>query len=577
MRASPLTAGVGHWTLDRDVVPGFALLLLFLAVYILVLGERPLFIPDETRYAEIPREMLASGDWLIPRFNGLLYFEKPPLGYWVNAITMRLFGDAAFAVRLPSAVAVGISALLAFAMGRVLFPRLRVAAFGAVFVYLTTLEVALTGTFSVLDPVFALLVDAGIFAFALARWASGRSRKFFLAGAGILLGLAFLTKGLLAFALPALILGPWLLLQRQYRLLFAESWIAVVCALLTALPCALALHLEAPDFWRYFFWVEHVQRFLSPENAQHKEPVYFYLRLLPALAFPWIFLLPGIFRGLRLVEGNVPKSGAISLLVLWIVAPLVFFSISSGKLATYIFPCFVPFAVLAAVGLLQDRNRSRRISWSLALAFLAVILFAGGLWYYSSISGELHFAADERMRKLVLFGSLAFAAICLFIAMWRTRPELRMIAVGGSVIPFLVVLPNALPQSAMASKAPEAFIQEVYAKAPTNVMLIANGTVVGAVSWSTQRDDVYIIEDRGEFRYGLDAPSGAGRFLDTPSLGELVERSPGAIIFCKGPCRADTMAVLPPGARHYQSSRFNAYFVDGHEDYPEPVRLRASP
>ncbi len=87
---------------------------LFLAIYILPLGVRPLIIPDEARYAEIPREMVATGNWVVPHFNGLRYFEKPVFGYWTHAISIRLFGENNFAVRLPAPMSVGLSALLLF-------------------------------------------------------------------------------------------------------------------------------------------------------------------------------------------------------------------------------------------------------------------------------------------------------------------------------------------------------------------------------------------------------------------------------------------------------------------------------
>ena len=86
----------------------------FLFFYILPLGIRPMVTPDESRYAEIPREMIASGDWIVPTLNGLKYFEKPVLGYWMNAVSIKLFGENAFAVRFPSAAATGISGFILF-------------------------------------------------------------------------------------------------------------------------------------------------------------------------------------------------------------------------------------------------------------------------------------------------------------------------------------------------------------------------------------------------------------------------------------------------------------------------------
>ena len=92
----------------------FLLLIFFLFSYILPLGTRDLFVPDETRYGEIAREMIAGGDWVVPHLNGVRYFEKPVLGYWVHALSILLFGENNFAVRFPSALAVGLSALFIF-------------------------------------------------------------------------------------------------------------------------------------------------------------------------------------------------------------------------------------------------------------------------------------------------------------------------------------------------------------------------------------------------------------------------------------------------------------------------------
>ena len=92
--------------------------ILFLLIYIVPLNVRPLVIPDETRYAEIGREMVETGDWIAPRLDGLRYFEKPVLGHWLNALSIKMLGENAFAVRLPSALAAGLSAMMLFFLVR---------------------------------------------------------------------------------------------------------------------------------------------------------------------------------------------------------------------------------------------------------------------------------------------------------------------------------------------------------------------------------------------------------------------------------------------------------------------------
>lgn len=105
----------GRWNPKQGIT---ALIGFYILLYIVPLGVRPVIIPDEARYAEIPREMLASGDWVVPRLDGIRYFEKPVLGYWLGAGAIALFGENAFAMRFPSALATGFSALLLFILVR---------------------------------------------------------------------------------------------------------------------------------------------------------------------------------------------------------------------------------------------------------------------------------------------------------------------------------------------------------------------------------------------------------------------------------------------------------------------------
>jgi 4-amino-4-deoxy-L-arabinose transferase len=201
--------------LETKKISAILLLFFFLFVYILPLGSRDLLVPDETRYGEIPREMIAGGDWVVPHFNGLRYFEKPVLGYWVHAGSLLLFGDNNFAVRLPSALAVGLSALMVFMLvrrrdrndtGEDALPALLAA-----LIYLSCFEVVGVGNIAVLDSLFSFFLTGTITAFYLASEAprGGKREKYFLLLAGVSCGLAFLTKGFLAFAVPVMALAPY--------------------------------------------------------------------------------------------------------------------------------------------------------------------------------------------------------------------------------------------------------------------------------------------------------------------------------------------------------------------------------
>lgn len=540
------------------------LALLFLAalfglLYIVLLGHRPLFIPDEMRYGEIPREMLASGDWIVPRLNGLLYFEKPPFGYWLNAVSLSLFGENPFAVRFSSALTTGLAALLVFVAGRH-FYRSPVVPFLAAFVFLTTLEVQVIGTFSVLDPTFAVVLNAGIFAMAAGNYASGRNRVRLLVVAGIALGIAFLSKGFLALVLPVLVVVPWLLVRKQFAFLFKYAWITVIAAAVTIAPWALAVHSQEADFWHYFFWVEHIQRFAS-DNAQHKAPIYYFLTYLPALAFPWVFLVPAIWRGLKSDRPASSTPGATSLLVLWAAVPFIFFSISSGKLATYILPCFVPFSLLTAVGLSSIRAPFHGMRQSLFAASGVAVLFLVALFIYARGSNELVFSPGDTIKIFGLCASVVIMAGLLVYAALATRLDVKLLSTGASVVPFLLALPMCLPQETLDRKAPESFISGVAARVPDNIRIAANGSLVRATSWSTKRTDIYVIEDGGETTYGLEASDGVGRFLNTQALAELIGDEKGILVFCKGACRPSTKEVFPGTTQSFSSGNFFAYYV----------------
>jgi 4-amino-4-deoxy-L-arabinose transferase len=152
----------------------FALIGLYLLVYFLPLGSRPMVVPDEARYGEIAREMIVSGDWVVPRLMELRYFEKPVLGHWLNAGSMLAFGENHFGVRFASAISVGLAALAIFLLVR--RERDEKSGLLAAFILLTCAEVQLIGTYSSLDSMVASFITLSLCSFYPALSASGRQR-----------------------------------------------------------------------------------------------------------------------------------------------------------------------------------------------------------------------------------------------------------------------------------------------------------------------------------------------------------------------------------------------------------------
>lgn len=535
---------------------------LFCLLYLASLGARPLFIPDEVRYGEIAREILANGNWVVPRLDGLLYFEKPPFGYWLNAISLALFGENPFAVRFVSAFSAGLSSIAVYFLGRKLFAS-KFVAYLATFIFMTTFEVQAVGTYSVLDSLFAALLNCGMALFVAAALANPPVRTRYLIASGIFFGAAFLTKGFLALALPALVLIPWLALQQRYDLLFRHSWVIMIVAAIVIAPWSLAIHQQQPDFWRYFFWVEHVQRFAG-ENAQHAEPFWFYLAFLPLLAFPWLAVLPVSILNLKAHPNTQGRKGALSLLLFWSVLPLAFFSVASGKLATYILPCFLPFSLIVAAGLNRSTVDTPGLRWGMLVAGAALaVALAALLKVQISQHGAVKFEPDEQLKFVILTATLLFAILMLG-AGWAIRDgHLRVLACGLAVIPVLVALPWVIPGRVLERKAPVAFIQHVYAGVPPDTEVVTNGSLIRAVCWAVKRDDVRVIGDGGELAYGLSRSESPGRSLTAGTFGGLLKKGKRVLLLCKGQCANDVLAELPLDARTWSWGDFHGYLVNG--------------
>ena len=510
----------------------------FLLLYVLPLGVRPLVIPDEARYAEIPREMLASGDWIVPHLNGLRYFEKPPLGYWLNAAAIWLFGENAFAIRFPSAVAVGLTALLLFMWAR-RFTGDDATPLLATAVFLLSFEVLAIGVFGVLDSVLSLFVTAAIVALSLAyEQQTPRTRVLLLVLAGMAGGLALLTKGFLALAMPVIVFVPFALWQGRLKNCLRTAWVPLSVAVLVALPWGILIHRREPDFWRYFFWVEHVHRFISPERGQHASPIWFYVPILVAGAMPWTPLVGTIVQGLRHTNRNQPM---IRLAVCWLVLPFLLFSASSGKLGTYILPCFPPLAFLIAVGVLRCLGEGDAMGF--VVGTWALMLGAGSLLVALIVA---LFTVPGIYDRVTLWSWMIAAAGLLFwvvfcrAAATRNRVYSRLALYCAGPVLFMFSWHFIAAGALSPKKAPGAFLVSNASRILQNDIIVSENSLTAALGWYYNRSDILILDGGGEYAYGLGYEDSRHRLLDVQQSKNLIA----------GPARENRI-ILVVGAKRY--------------------------
>ncbi|MEN8151959.1 MAG: glycosyltransferase family 39 protein, partial [Planctomycetota bacterium] len=346
-----------------------ALLLVVLAgCFLIGLGDPGLWPKDEARYAQAAREMRDSGDWLVPTLGGETRLNKPPLFYWVGAVSQAVFGETEFAVRLPAALAGIASALLAYFLGRRLF-GLR-AGIVAALVYATSIMPAGMGRLGHPDSLLSLFVCGAIVLLFLA-WREGFRRRSLVLAAWALMGLGFLVKGPHGVVLPLLVIVVFLAVHREWRAIGRLEWAyGPPLALLPVFAWAAVVVdrvgiLQILDWWR-----ESVGRFAG-STSFHGEPLWYFLPVVLGGLFPWVLRLPEVARWLW---HRPDPSPAKTLLWVWPVVVFVFFSLSPNKAAGYVLPAFLPLAVAAGAALSGPR---RRLALAATIGLAAVTMVVG--------------------------------------------------------------------------------------------------------------------------------------------------------------------------------------------------------
>jgi 4-amino-4-deoxy-L-arabinose transferase-like glycosyltransferase len=421
----------------------------FTLVWFSNLEYRKLVRPDEGRYAEIPREMVASGDWVTPRLNDLKYFEKPALQYWGTAAAYSMFGEHHWTARLWSALTGFLGVLLTGMAGARLFGRGAGVIAGAICA--SSLLYALIGHVNTLDMGVSFFLTAGLFGLMLAQRepAASQAERNWMLSAWCALALAVLSKGLIGAALPFAALVIYSGLARDWSLwrrLHLGKGILLFLAI-TA-PWFIWVSLRNPEFFRFFFIHEHVERFLTKTHSRYQPPWYFIPMLLVGM-LPWTLMLGGaLARAVRAdnttravrtdnaeravgTDATRPFRPRLFLLV-WSVFVFVFFSASSSKLPSYILPILPALALLVADH--ATRLSARALAWHAApYAFGGALMMVLAPQVVKFASAEVPVALYQAYVPWLVFagGVLTAGAVLAVLLAMRDRPEIAMIALAA--------------------------------------------------------------------------------------------------------------------------------------------------
>ncbi len=508
------------------LAPEAGLIALAATVFLFHLGTYGLW-PDEARYAEIAREMLAGGGLVVPHLNYVAYVEKPPLLYWVTALSFRCFGINEFAARLPSAVFAMLGVLAVYVVGRRVFDRRRALLAGAI---LTTSPLyAMMAQVLTTDMMLTALVTIALFALFL----SGRKDGIWSWLAYGAIGLGVLTKGLVALALPLLSVSVFLWWEGELReggkrlrpvigLVFA--------ALLSAWWFALVAVRE-PGFFRFYFFGEHLRRFLDPTYS-HGGPFYYYLPVLAAGMLPWSLVAAVLFS-------TRPRRSPNSAWTFCAVAAyviLAFFTAAQGKLAPYILPALPPLALIAADLIVSCLSRREPASAAQAAArsmsLVGLALMVAGV---AAIALALTAAEFANPYLILVRPSLTWLGLILFFggavsagALARGRAAAGLAALVVSVaLALMAASYGRIETEPMRSFA--AFSREVAARAG-DAQIVCYGRYVHAVPFYTHRR-VVLIGPLSELRFGAErAPDASSYFFSSDAALLKLWRQPRPVV-----------------------------------------------
>jgi len=542
-----LSADESHITKGRFLTVGSVLILCLAAViYVIGLNGYPLLDPDEGRYAEIPREMLESGDFITPRLNYVKYFEKPPLFYWCVAGAMSLFGQREWAVRTVPALAGFLTVLFIMGFGNRLFGR-RVGVMAG-WVYFTSVIPLVLARLPIIDGLFSLLLTATWMAWWLGYTAPAApvKRRWYIV-AWACMGLAVMAKGIAAIALTGLIILAFIAAIRDWRALGAMAWVpGPLIFLAIILPWHLAVGFRNPEFFHFYVVVQHFGRLVSEEHAR---PIWYLLVIFPfGMLFWTAFFFPAALAALRRAgraiqlpsirsrnqkagkgdamalddpEDNRKRQGVL-FLVIWTGAVIGLFSLSRSKLVPYILPAYPAMALLTALYLMNGGLTKTTARWCAGITAVFFLAMIPVISYY--VEGQKMLPVSElawpvRMTQ----GALLLGSVLLGVAVFKRG--LIPAAVGLVMVLLIPSVVMTVPVAANYRKV-GGLLKGMPGPLPEAIRIAEWRTFDQGLGFYSRRRSI-LVDNMGELRFGSTLEDHGDYFLKgAESLKRLAGEGP---------------------------------------------------
>ncbi|MBI3566494.1 MAG: IPTL-CTERM sorting domain-containing protein [Elusimicrobia bacterium] len=526
--------------------------LLAAALALPVLGlTSPLIEVDDARYAQVPAEMVRSGDWILPTLDGTPYVEKPPLWYWTAAASYEVFGVSEAAARLPMWLFGLLGVLGAGWLGTWLYSA-AVGRAAAAATATAGLWLFLNHNMTLDLPVSVCLLWAT--ALALRTLARPEDARWAAPAAWLAAALAFLSKGLIALLLPGLwVVGLSVLfpkLRRGALKLLSPAGLILFAA--AVVPWFAAMQRRRPDFLHVFFVEQHFQRYLTPKYNRGA-PWWFYLAVVPAGMLPWTApFLAGMWRAARKPFGPDFRGPALGY---WVLGVCAFFSTSHSKLATYALPVFPHAAVLAAAALDEGLPAwAKKLSRALGVLLLAAAAAGAAAALGGFLPAKVWPPAGLPPQALTPLSVLLFGLLAALGAAQLAAPSLKAPAAaltGGGALAGVFLFAGLRLAAPLTGARALGLAVGAEARAGDAVWTYDN--YPHGLPFYARRPVDKIVQFTGEFHYAKRDPAFADRFGDADALKALPRAGGRTFVAMHSARREDFLALLGGGAASVES------------------------
>jgi len=442
------------------------------------LGGYPLFDADEGRNGEVGREMAATNDYVMPRLDGLPYLDKPIVYFAAEAAAMEVLGPTEVAARLPALLfTLATAALLAWFARRLWGSD---AAWTAAIVFLSMpLTIAFSRTV-IFDSALTFFIVAAIvsFWFAIEGGTQSEGSRGPTVLAWAMIGFGVLTKGPVAIAVPLFVAIPYAIKRKRARALV--SFGALIAFVVVIAPWVWAISREIPDFLHYVLVTETAQR-MATGALKRTGPPWYFIPYLIGGAMPWAFVVLGGWRELR----DRWRENETLYLLLWVLVPFLFFSISQSKRPQYILPLMPGIALLVA-----RMTRGLRFAAGALVAF--GVLLVAAPWFIHK--------RDAIVAEAVPL-ALALGGCCLLAGLIALFVKRREIVIAALSLPMIAIplLANPLMNVIGESRSARDFAAQLRPHLTPRTEIVGLGSYTGSMSFYLQRPFAVATPDAEEF------------------------------------------------------------------------------